>query len=337
MKKIWITIGILLVAALVIILIVTQTKKEAEVIKKSEVAKITLAVNKTIYSGPIYVALAKDYWRQEGLDVTVKEFAAGRFCLEAVLSGAAHLGTVADIPLSLAGINKQKFYIIATMTWGDGDVKIIARKDRGISSPLDLKGKKVAILFGTSSEFYLKQFLQKYSVNSKELKIINMRLEDMPTALLRGDVDAVTLWEPFGYYVKKELGDKAVIFIERGIYNVPHNIVATQEFVTKNQKTINAILRALLRTEEFIKENHAEAVQIIAKATDLDPEVMEEIWGNYRFGPTLDKILIEQLNAVAQWAIESGTAPREAEIPDYRNFIYLDALKELKPRNVNLQ
>jgi len=304
--------------------------------KKPEVAKITLAANKTVYNGPIYVAFAKDYWRQEGLDIIMKEFAAGRFCLEAVLGGSAHLGTVADIPLALAGLNKQKFRIVATMTWGDGDVKIVARKDHRILSPLDLKGKKVAILLGTSSDFYLKRFLQKYGIDPKELKIVNMRLEEMPTALIRGDVDACTLWEPFGYQAVKELGDKAIVLIEKGIYDIPHNLMATQEFATKNPKTIRAILRALLKAENFINENHAEAVQIIAKATDLQPEIMEEIWGNYRFGPTLNKALVEQLNAVAQWAIESGVAPRGAEIPDYRDFIYLDALKELKPGS-NLQ
>lgn len=337
MKKIWIGVIVIAVVALAIVLIINQTKKEAEVIKKPEVKKVTLAVNKTIYSGLIYIALAKDYWRQEGLDFTVKEFAAGRFCLEAVLGGAADLGTVADIPLSLAGISNQKFYIISTMTWGDGDVKIVARKDRGISSPTDLKGKKVAALFGTSSDFYLKRLLQKYSIDSKELEIINMRLEEMPTALIRGDIDASAVWEPFGYYAVKELGDNAIILIEKGIYDIPHNLVAKPEFVTKNPEAISAFLRGLLKAENFIRENHAEAVQIIAKATDLQPEVMEEIWNNYRFGPTLDKALVEQLNAVAQWAIESDVAPKGAEIPDYRNFIYLDALKELRQSAVNLQ
>lgn len=301
-----------------------------------EIEKVTVAAQKSVYNGLIYVAFAKDYWKQEGVDVTLKEFAVGRLCLEAVLGGNADLSTVSDFPIALAGLSKQKLFIVTTVAWGDGDIKIVARKDHGISSQADLKGKKVATFLGTAPEFYLRRFLEKYGIDSAEVQIVNLKPEDMVNALTRGDIDASVIWEPFGYHAEKQLKENATIFVEKGMYSVAHNLVVTQEFAERNPKTLDAVLRALFRAEKFIKDNPSEAIQIISKSTDLQPEVLKGIWDNYRLQLTLEDSLLAQLDAIAKWAKERKMAPKDAEIPDYRGLIYSKSLEKAKPSGIRL-
>lgn len=329
MKKVTITIALVAVSLALVLGLYLGCAKE------SEDGKITLAAQKTIYNSLIYVASAKDYWGQEGLDITLKEFVVGKLCLEAVITGNADVGAVSDFPVALAGLSKLKFFVIATMAWGDGDVRIIARKDHGISLPADLQGKTVATFLGTAPEFYFRRFLQKHSIDSEGIKVVNMRPGDMVTALTKGDIDASVIWEPFGYHVEKQLEDNAIVFAEEGLYDIAHVLVANQEFSDENPQAVQAMLRALLKAERFIRDNHAEAVQIIAEATDLQPEVVEGIWSNYRFGLTLDKVFVEQLNAIAKWAVETGITPKDAQIPDYRGLIYEEGLKGVKPTGVS--
>src|SRR3989344_1858535 len=54
------------------------------------------------------------YFNEQGLDIEVKPFIAGRLALDAVLSGNADFAVAAETPLVYASLNGQEFYIIAT-------------------------------------------------------------------------------------------------------------------------------------------------------------------------------------------------------------------------------
>jgi NitT/TauT family transport system substrate-binding protein len=177
--------------------------------------KVVTAAAINAYSGPFYIASEKGFWKEEGLKVTEKYFTSGRLCLDALLAGGADIVTVAETPIVFAGFSGQNVVIVATMSSATNDLKVIARRDQGITKPEDLRGKKVAMLFGATSEYYAGLFLAAYGMSFDDVNRLNLNPSDMPFALIKGDIDAYVIWEPFVHNAYKELGEEIPIIAKR--------------------------------------------------------------------------------------------------------------------------
>src|ERR1039457_3616029 len=131
--------------------------------------KITIAYAVTLDGVLAEIALAKDYFKQEGLEVTSHMHPFGKPALEDVLAGKADFATVAEIPVMFAIMKGEKISVIATIQSSNLNNSILARRDKGIVTPEDLKGKKIAVSSGTTSEFFLDALLATHGMSRKDI------------------------------------------------------------------------------------------------------------------------------------------------------------------------
>ena len=143
--------------------------------------------------------------------------------------GSAQLATVAETPIMRAGLGGQPVVMVATMEASDNDVQLLTRVEGGIKSIADLKGKKIATAIGTSAEYMVIVALASKGLKPSDATIINLRPQDMPTALERGDVDAYAIWQPHTYNGLKLLEGKAAYLDTKGIYVETFNIVGMRD------------------------------------------------------------------------------------------------------------
>jgi len=160
------------------------------------VKKITIAVTTITDSTPVYIAFEKNYFKNEGIDVALQTHTSGKSALNAVKEGKADIATSAEAPLMHSGLKGEKIYIIATIEKTEKLNGIVARKDRGISTFGDLEGKKIGVTFGTGGEFFLDIFLTTSGISRNDIEYINLKPEKMFDALMNGEVDAVSSWNP---------------------------------------------------------------------------------------------------------------------------------------------
>jgi ABC-type nitrate/sulfonate/bicarbonate transport system substrate-binding protein len=73
---------------------------------------------------------------------------------------------------------------------------VVARKDAPIETLKDLKGKRVAILPGSTQEVFILERLHMEGMTIHDLEPVRVSFSEMPTALARGDVDAYVGAEP---------------------------------------------------------------------------------------------------------------------------------------------
>src|SRR5947207_6040382 len=106
--------------------------------------KVTLALGREPLAALTMIALDQKFFEQAGLDVAVKKYNSGGLALKGFLAGDAELATTADIPIAFESLARQDFSIVATIGSSDNEPSIVARKDRGIEKPEDLRGKRVA-------------------------------------------------------------------------------------------------------------------------------------------------------------------------------------------------
>ena len=299
------------------------------------VEKVTIAVGAMTDSAPVYIALEKEYFKNEGLDVAVQIHSSGKSALNAVKEGKADMATVAETPIVHSVLKGEKITIIATIEKTEKSNGIVARKDRGISTFGDLEGKKIGVTLGTNGEFFLDVFITASGISRKDLEYINLKPDEMFDALVNGEVDAVSSWNPYILNLRKELGDNGLTSYGGGIYTLFWNLVGTQDFVNKNPEIARKVLRGLSKADEFIKENPDESQKITSDSMDLDSALVSELWDIHEFEVTLDQTLVLALEDEARWAIRNKHTD-ETEVPDYLNYIYIGALDEVKPEAVGI-
>ena len=130
------------------------------------VEKITLGAEASLLTAAVWVAEEKGYFQESGIEVEIKQFDSGRLSFLAMLAGeGVDISTVAPTPIMFNSFERQDFSILATFVYSEEDVKVIARKDKGINDAADLvelmlvESKKVGTPAGTTGQFFLSAFL----------------------------------------------------------------------------------------------------------------------------------------------------------------------------------
>ncbi|MEW5743945.1 MAG: ABC transporter substrate-binding protein [Nitrospirota bacterium] len=296
--------------------------------------QVTFAVVPLPLSAPVYVAAEKGYFRDEGLNVTLAAYSSGKEALTAVIAGTAAFGVTAETPVVYAVLQGAAVSVIATIAETDSSTKIVARKDRGIHAPEDLRGKRIGVTSGTNNEFFLYSFLLFNEMSSREVRTVDIGADQIPGALLRGEVDAVSIWEPHVSVLEEKLGDKALVFHSKALYVMSWNVVSRQELVARSPGTVRKILHALSRAEELIAANGEEARKITASAAGTDLRILARQWNAYTFNLSLSQTLLLSLEEQARWAL-AGCCP-EAEMPNFLTFMHAEALTTVAPEAVTL-
>lgn len=286
-------------------------------------------------AGLVQLAFAKGYFANEGVDATLRLQTSGKAALQGVLAGHADLATASETPIVFARLEGKPVAIIATVGTAGRNLAVVARKDHGISRPADLQGKKVGVTLGSNGEFFLDTIFIANGIGRDQRKIVNLEPEAMLSALVSGQVDAVTTWEPQVIRIQKELGDRGVTFYNEELYTENFNLVTRPDYVVKNPETVQKLLRALIKAEEFAEENPAEARRILAESSGLDQALVHEIWGSLDLRVTLQQSLVIALEDQARWAAQR-TRGEAVRIHDYQTDIYPTGLLAVKPEAVRL-
>ena len=94
-------------------------------------------------------------------------------------------------------------------------------------------------------------------------------------------------------------------------------------------------MRAIEKGEKFIQENKGEAINIVSERLRIDKELTSVIWRDFEFRLMLDQLIVIALEEEARWAIRERLTNKK-KVPNYFDFIYMDALEEVKPEAVTI-
>ncbi len=298
------------------------------------IEKISVGATTQELSTLIWIAEEKGYCEENGLDATVKAYDTGIETKNALLAGEVDVADTVDFVISGLGFEEVDIKVLASINTAIIDY-IIARRDRGISSLSDLKGKKIGIKPGSSAEYYLGRTLIFNGLSLEDVELIAIHPPDMPEAIMQGEVDATITWHPHNYHIKNSLGDNAIVWSAQGGQDVYWVVFSKDEFIQKYPEKIKRLLKALIQAEEFVKNNNLEAKEIIARRVNLDLPYIESVWSDFHFVVDLTQSMIIVMEDQARWKIANNLTDK-TEVPNYLDYIYFDALEEVKPGAVGI-
>jgi NitT/TauT family transport system substrate-binding protein len=223
-------------------------------------------IGTTPHFGNVIVGAEKGFFEKEGLPVRITNFASGSTAVDAFRAGQGHLVVAGDLP-SLRLWKQGGIGLCAQANYGE--LSIIAAK-KSINKPADLRGKKVGILVGSTSEYFAKLYLASGGVDYKDIDVINLRPAEMVTGLVRGDIDAFVIWQPFGWRAVEADRDSHIVTTGAAYFHEWEMVNAMPDYAKSHGAEIVAFLKGLDQAGKWIPGNLNEAAQIVAKGLRLD-------------------------------------------------------------------
>ncbi len=312
----------------------------------TEPAATTAAMDKVnVAYMPNYASLAEvesginmGYFKEQGIDVTLTEFADGPTIIAAMESGSIDIGYIGPGAHKLCIQGRAK--IFATAHLGSAD-EVIGNKKKGISTVADLKGKTVAMASGTSSEQILDLTLAQAGLTKKDVKVMDMDASAIATAMISGSIDACATWSPNTLAIKDALGDNAVSLGNAMMFMDKSPAIASwiinPSYADSHADLILRFTKALYKSKDYRAQeaNYEQISKWVAKQVGLDYETVysqredaswitsEELVNMINDG-TLEKYYkVQQDNFIA-----AGAVTDEVPVSDYVMFQnMLDAAK----------
>lgn len=279
----------------------------------------------------VMVALDRGYFADEGLDVSVTEYASGTRALRhGLFAGKADLTTASDVPLVLSRFERQDYSIVATIFRVDNQNRIVARIDSGITSPADLKGKRIATQRGSAVHFFLHLFLLEHGVPEDGISLSFMGAGQLPGALARGDIDAFSMREPYIAQARALLPGNAAIFAAPALYSQTDQVAMADSYLEENPDAAKKVLRGLLRAEKLVVRDPAQGHEIVARFLGTGAAQIAAIWPEFAPRVSLDQSLLLRLEDIGRWALRRQLV-KARRIPNFLELIHFEALQSVKP------
>lgn len=232
-----------------------------------------------------------------GYDVKWFEFPAGPQLLEALNANSIDFGyTGAPPPVfaQAAGIN---FVYVGAEPGATHNEALIVKPDSPIRTPADLRGKRVALQKGSSSNYLLLEILAKAGLRFDDIHPVYLAPADARAAFESGSVDAWVIWDP--YYAAAQQALHARTVADYTSLDTAYNFYeATRDFAQQQPAAVNAILAQLRVSGHWVNEHPDETAALLAPKIGLDTKLVETWVRRVPYGtiPIGDDVIRSQQN-----------------------------------------
>jgi sulfonate transport system substrate-binding protein len=252
--------------------------------------------------------------------VAWSDFTSGPSMVQAMSAGSVDIGGVGDAPPVFAASGGENIEIVGARQTAAGDTDaIVVPKNSPITSISQLRGKKIAVSFGSSDDYELLTVLTKNGLTAKDVDLVNLQPAPALAAFEGGSIDAWDIWPPYVQELTAEYG--ARVLVTGPPYGSPYSFeVAAKSAVDNPAKAaaIKVYLETLDKAYNWAATHPDQWALAWAKATGLSASIMDvaaKIDATTPVPITSGTIASEQ-NLVNQF-YSAGLIPNKVDISSY--------------------
>ena len=296
--------------------------QEAEAVADAQtLAPMTVAGGMWIELSPVIVAANEFY------PVQVPVAAGG---VRSITSGEALVATNAETQLLRESVDNPDLRIIMTVT--ESFYRLVGKRSAGIETLTDLKGKRVIVPRSTSANYYLVAMLESVGLTEEDVELIpyptaadaRVAMDMMSDAVVNGEADVVSMWEPEAEDTINDLGDDAIVLQDRSVYREVFNLHTTATALADPEKrrAIVAFVRAVVAATEALQEDPERYWPLVSSVIGYPVSDIEASWEEMEFPIHIVPDMLDVLEKEEVWvAKERDRAPRSraalAQLIDY--------------------
>lgn len=279
-----------------------------------------------------WIARDMGFYDELGLTVQITGYPSGKEAADALKTGQIDVATASD-------------YVVASRSFAEADLRIlgsiahyrnkgvIGRRDRGIHTPADLKGKRIGVTIPSGAEYTLTVFLALHGLTVEDIHPVHLLPAQIEEAIAVGTIDATITWQPHVQSIEKKLGNNAVSFQGEGL-DTYLLLVTRESRLMETGKALERMMQALLHAEDWAQARPQEARNYVARRFALDVAYVETQWKRMQLAVTLPQELLIAMDSQARWLAGRGNRPDT--IPNFAGFIWAQPLRAADASAVTL-
>jgi NitT/TauT family transport system substrate-binding protein len=282
------------------------------------------------------VANERELFAREKLAVTIQSFPLGTNALDELFAGKCDVATLAETPVAIRSFERDDFRVVASLRSIDDIGRIVARRDKGVQTIADLKGRRIGIPKGTVPHYFLDMVLAKHGLKVNDITPVFVEPDKLLPNLVNGAVDAIATVNTMALRATEKLGEKAVVFKDPGLCLNYSLLVVRKDFADRYPLRIQRLLSAFTAAERLSSQEPELKRKIIINSQKLSEADYDAVWKPYNDRLLLDNALLLTLEENARWVLEKGLV-KGVQIPNFLVLIDIDPLRKVAPEAVRLQ
>ncbi|MBI4353591.1 MAG: aliphatic sulfonate ABC transporter substrate-binding protein [Candidatus Omnitrophica bacterium] len=281
-------------------------------------------------------------------EIEWKTFNAGPSVIEAIFAGQVDMAYVGPSPAVNGYVRSGGEALRAVAGAASGGAALVVRKDAGIVSPSDFRGKKIATpQFGNTQDVSLRSWLARHGLKTKEkggdVQVLPLANADQLTLFARKDIDASWTVEP---WVSLFLGRGDVkVFLEEselwpGGKYAATLLVARKKFLEEHAPLVRKFIEVHAELTDWIRRHPEEAKQALNEELEREihqavpKEVLDGAWGRVEF---TTEPLQASIETQARAAYEAGFLKEEPNLAGFFDLRLLEEALQLRKGGVVLE
>lgn len=244
---------------------------------KPEKRDLTVGVVPAAGDASLFIAEQKGLFAKQGLQVKIVDTPTAGSVIPEMLHGSLDVDVgqwTSFIAAQAKGV--ARFHVLANASaLGPHVHEIVALPDSGITSPVQLKGKTIAVnaLNGLATALASAR-LADYGITPSQVHFVPMPFPAMGPALSAHRVDAAYLVEPFVTQEEKAGAAGLIDLDAGGTQEFPiSGYAATAQWMSKYPNTAKAFVRAVQQGQQIAATDRAEVQRAVAQGAHLPPQL----------------------------------------------------------------
>ncbi len=234
---------------------------------KPEKSKLTIAVGgkNLFYYLPLTIAEQLGYFKDEGLQVEIPDFAGGAKALQALVGGSADVVSGAyEHTINMQAKNQPIMSIVLQGRAPQIVLAVSTKTMPGYKSIADLKGKKIGVTApGSSTAMMASYVLAKAGLKASDVSFIGVGASSGAIAAVKsGQVDAIANLDPVITMLQRDnlikvVADTRTLKDTQAVYGGPMPaacLYTPVKFVQDNPATTQALANAMVRALRWLQK-----------------------------------------------------------------------------------
>lgn len=284
------------------------------------------------------IAMEKGYYEEEGLKVDNTWVPSAPELAPMIASGDAEI-SLATTYTTLSWVESNIPVKIAAPVCNIGGTQcVVGRPGLEINSAKDLEGLKIGMVNGAEVQLAIMNMCDQFGVDKSKFQYVNLALSDQLTALQKGDIDMMACWEP---WVSHGVESGGTLLFSGSKSYLPENygetvdwcnlytcLTVTDNVYNEQPDVVEKIIKALKKGTDFVNNNREEAIPILAKAYDLEEDLLRGIMEKNDYTMEVNDTFLNSTDGIADFALQQEVTSKKFELNEYMK---LGIMKETLP------
>jgi aliphatic sulfonates family ABC transporter substrate-binding protein len=278
----------------------------------------------------LFTARDLQLFEKAGLAPTYVKFVAGAPMIAAAQSQTIDVAAVGSVPFLIGLSQGVDWVIIGIHSEGAYAEGFVVRKDSGIDTPADLKGKRIGYFRGSTTHYGVMMVLRQVGIRPDQVTLLHLSPAEQLAAMAAKEIDAAMAWEPWMQRMVHEANARIIATEgDIGIYTNVATYSARRDWLRGHRETAVRFLRALLMAYDILQKDPTVGVRALTEEMGIKKAWTETIyrdapppriyeWANPRYDYALVKgsAFVRRLGDLAAFLLAEKVIPTSIDVSD---------------------